>query len=107
MRPWAGGDFTVRVKQCAKHLLAPGQPLLTLLSPPSPPALPLPPPSLSRLFSLPRLHQVFPHLHRPVGVVQLLVEAAGVADGGTFSVPGPPPQRGLVGPAVEAAGVRS
>ena len=105
VRSGACGDLTVGVKQCAKDHLGPV--LLTLLTPSSPPALPLPPPALSRLFSLPRLHQVFPHLHRPVGVVQLLVEAAGVTDGGTFGVPGSPPQRGLVGPAVEAPGVRS
>ena len=105
VRSGAGGDLTVGVKQCAKDHLGPV--LLTLLTPPSPPALPLPPPALSRLFPLPRLDQVFPHLHRPVGVVQLLVEAAGVTDGRTLSVPGSPPQRGLVGPAVEAPGVRA
>ena len=91
------------MKQCAKD--SPN--LLTLLTPPTSATLPLPPAALSRLFSLSRLNQVLPHLHRPVGVVQLLVETAGVTDGRTLSVTGPPPQRGLVGAAVEAPGVRS
>ena len=93
---------TVRVKQFAKDHL--GLEVLLTLRPTR--HLPLPPPPLGRLLPLPRLDGVFPHLHRPVGVVELLVEAAGVTYRRALLVASSPPEGRLVSPAVEALGVR-
>ena len=103
---WCGQGvraFTVRVKQCAKDETR----LSVLLTLRSSHHLPLPPPPLGGLLPLPRLDGVLPHLHRPAGVVQLLVQPAGVTDGGALRVPRAPPQGRLVGLAVEARGVRT
>ena len=60
-----------------------------------------------RSLPLARLDCVLPHVHGSGGSMQLLVEAARVTDGRALRIGGPPPQRGLVGVTVDAAGVRA
>jgi hypothetical protein len=60
--------------------------------------------SILRL-SLPRLNTLFSHGLRPVNPVQLVVEAARVANGLTLVVP--PPQGRVLGAAVGAAETQS
>ena len=61
----------------------------------------------SRSLPLARLNCVLPHVQRPRGAVQLLIEAARVTDGRALVISGPPPERGLVGVTVDTSGVRS
>ena len=60
-----------------------------------------------RSLSLSRLNCVLPHVLRPRGAVQLLIEATRVTDGRPLVISGPPPERGLVGVTVDTSGVRS
>ena len=65
--------------------------------------LPLPP--FPRLFSLPTLHGVLPHVQRSLLAVQLEIQTTGVTHGGPRQVP--PPQAGASCRAVGAPGVRT